>query len=303
MPEDSPDDSRRDEGQGDALQRAVNCYLQTVLAMGKCLGAACPEIGGLYRHRLSRLRSRLAFDSSPDAIEESYAAITVELDEFAAKASNFVAQHGIELRSAIATLEEVVRSLAQRQDFYAARLRQFAAQMESTNYPSEQAPLQEVIELQASGLLSCVESMSHETQSMVTRMRAELVAVERRIQEYEVTDPLTGLMNRREMERQIEARKNAGTPPVLLHFELNGDVDAEVMQQVSARLGSQFRHKDFVCRWTDTEFLVLFQGPASIAQMRADQIVPWVAGRYLLDSGESAQIGVAIRLEQPELVA
>ena len=53
------------------------------------------------------------------------------------------------------------------------------------------------------------------------------------------------------------------------------------------RLGSQFRHKDFVCRWTDTEFLVLFQGPAEIAQIAPEQIVPWVAGRYLLENGEA----------------
>ena len=302
MPEDS-DDSRHDGRPSDALQRAVGCYLTAVIATAKCVGAACPEVGGLYRHRLTRLRARLAFDSSSEAIEESCAAFETDLDEFAAKASLYVAQHRIELRSAIGTLEDVVRSLAQRQDFYAARLRQFASQMESTNYPSEPVHLQDVIELQVAGLLSCVESMSHETQSMVTRMRNELGAVERRIQESEVTDPLTGLMNRREMERQIEARKLSGTPPVLLHFELSGEVNAEVMQQVSARLGSQFRHKDFLSRWSDTEFMVLFQGPPEIAQMRADQIEPWVAGRYLLDNGESAQVSVQIRVEQPEPVA
>jgi GGDEF domain-containing protein len=286
-----------------ALHAAVNCYLSTLTAMANCVGAACPEVGGLYRHRLSRLRSRLAFDSSPEAMEEGRAAVETELNEFAEKSSLYVAQHGIELRSAIAGLEDIVRSLTQRQDFYAARLRQFAGQMEIAAYPTEPALLQEVVGLQVAGLLSCIESMSHETQSMVLRMRSELGAVERRLQESEVTDPLTGLMNRREMERQIEAKQRAGEVPVLLHFQLNGEVNAEVMQQVGTRLASQFRHKDFVSRWTDTDFLVLFQGPVAIAETRAGQIVPWVAGRYLLDSGDSVQIGVEVHLTQPELVA
>ncbi len=286
-----------------ALHTAVHCYLATLLATANCVGAACPEVGGLYRHRLSRLRARLAFDSSPTALEESAAAVETELNEFASKSSLYVAQHGVELRSAIATLEEIVRSLTQRQDFYAARLRQFAAQMEATTYPTETGALQETVALQVAGLLSAVESMSHETQSLVMRMRNELGAVEQRIRESEVTDPLTGLMNRREMERQIESRKNAGTPPVLLHFQLNGEVNWEVMQQVSSRLGSQFRHKDFVCRWSDTEFLVLFQGPAEIAQSRSEQIVPWVAGRYLLETGASVEISVEVTLTQSELVA
>jgi GGDEF domain-containing protein len=145
--------------------------------------------------------------------------------------------------------------------------------------------------------------MSHETHSLMIRMQNELTAVEQRLKESEVTDPLTGLMNRREMERQIEARKSAGEPPVLLQFQLSGDVDDDVAKQVAARLASQFRHKDFVARWTDTEFIVLFQGPVEIAQMRADQIVPWIAGRYLLDNGDSVQISVEARLMQPELVA
>ncbi len=286
-----------------ALHAAVNCHLQTLLAVATCIGDACPEIGGLYRHRLSRLRTRLAFDSSPAAMEESCAAVEAELKEYAAKASLYVEQHGVELRSAIGALEDIVRSLTQRQDFYAARLRQFAGQMEATTYPTDPDSLKETVALQVAGLLSAIESMTHETQSLVVRMRNELGEVEKRLQESEVTDPLTGLMNRREMERQIKIRKDAGTPPVLLHFQLDGEVNTEVMQQVASRMGSQFRHKDFVCRWTDTEFLVLFQGPVEIAQMRSEQIVPWVAGRYLLGDGTSVQIGVKAHLAQPELVA
>lgn len=286
-----------------ALHAAVNCYLSTVGAMADCAGDACPEIGGIYKHRLSRLRTRLAFDSSTEAMEESCAAIQEELKEYASRASSYIAQHRMELNAALVALQEIVKTLTHRQDFYGARLRQFAAQMEATTYPTEQEALQEVVALQVIGLLSCVESMTHETQSLLTRMHNELEAVEVRIKDAEVTDPLTGLMNRREMERQIESRRAAGTVPVLLHFQLTGEVNDEVMKQVAARLGSHFRHKDFIARWTNTEFLVLFQGPPEIAQVRVEQIVPWISGRYLLDSGESVQVGVEARLAQAEMVA
>ena len=286
-----------------ALHAAVNCYLSTVGAMADCVGDACAEIGGIYKHRLSRLRTRLAFDSSTKAMEESCAAIEEELKEYAARSSGYIAKHRLELNAALAGLQEIIKSLTQRQDFYSARLRQFAAQMEATTYPTESEALQEVVALQVIGLLSCVESMTHETQSLVTRMHNELASVELRVKEAEVTDPLTGLMNRREMERQIEARRAAGNPPVLLQFQLTGEINDEITRQVAARLGSHFRHKDFICRWTTTDFMVLFQGPPDIARVRAEQIVPWVAGRYLLDSGESVQVSVEARLTQAELVA
>lgn len=286
-----------------ALHVIVNCYLSTLETIANTLGNACPAIGGLYKHRLSRLRTRLAFDSAPEAVEESCDAVEVELYEYANKAAAYVDQHGIQLRAAVSVLEEIVRALAQRLDFYGTRLRQFAAQMEATAYPTDPEHLQEVVALQVAGLLSCVESMSHESQSLVTRMHHELAAVEQRLKESEVTDPLTGLMNRREMERQIEARKGAGVHPVLLRFQLIGEINDQVAKQVAARLGSQFRHKDFVCRWTENEFLVLFQGPAEIAQSRAGQIVPWVAGKYALDNGDSAQVDVEVQLTDAELVA
>jgi len=105
------------------------------------------------------------------------------------------------------------------------------------------------------------------------------------------------------MERQIDQRKTSGEDPVILVFELTGAVSDEVAQQVAARLTSHFRHQDLICRWTDREFLVLFKGAPEIARSRTDQIVPWIAGKYALDNGESAEIGVEAGLVAPHLLA
>jgi GGDEF domain-containing protein len=199
----------------------------------------------------------------------------------------------------------VVWSLAERQQFYGGRLRQFAHQMESTPYPTEPDHLQDVVALQAAGLMSCVESMSHVTESLVTLMHQELGAVERRVKDSEMTDPLTGLLNRREMESQIEAAKAAGEQPILLHFHLyfpaTGASNDEVLKQVAERLAGQFRHKDLVSRWTENELMVLFRGPLEVARARSELIVPWVAGRYPLATGDHVEVGVEVKLlNQPE---
>lgn len=295
-----------DTEQLSALHTAVSSYLSTLLAISDCLGDACPEVGGPYRHRLSRLRSRLAFDSTPDAMVESTGVVEKELKEYSKKTAHYIELHGVELRRALAALETIVKSLAQRQDFYGARLRQFAAQMEITPYPSDPDHLSEVVLLQAQGLLGCVESMSTDTQSLVMRMQSELAAVSERLKEAEVTDRITGLMNRREMERRIDLAKAAGEDPVILVFELAGDVSDQVSddvaQQVAARLGSQFRHKDLLCRWTDREFLVFFHGTREIAQARKDQIVPWIAGKYSLNAGDFVEIHVEAGLVASHLL-
>lgn len=290
-----------DAEQLSALHTAVTSYLSTLLAIADCVGTACPEIGGPYRHRLSRLRSRLAFDTNSAAILESNATVQKELAEFARKSGHYVAQHGVELQQTIGVLENIIKSLAHRQDFYGARLRQFAVQMETTAYPTDPEHLFEVVSLQAAGLLGCVESMHNDTQSLVSRMRDELAATAKRLEDAEVTDRLTGLMNRREMERQIAQRRAAGEEPVLVVFELSGDVSDEVSKQAAARLASQFRYKDLVCRWDEFEFMVMFQGDLEIARTRTEQIVPWIAGRYPLDNGEFVDIQVDAGIVAPDL--
>jgi len=290
-----------DAEQLSALHTAVTSYLATLLAVADCVGEACPEVGGPYRHRLTRLRSRLAFDTNSEALTETTGAVEKELAEFARKSARYVAQHGVELQQAIGALETIVKSLAQRQEFYGARLRQFAAQMQTTPYPTEPEHLSEVIALQSAGLLGCVESMNHDTQSLVVRMREELTQITQRLQDAEVTDRLTGLMNRKEMERQIALRRATGEDPVLVVFELSGDVRDEVSKQVAARLDSQFRYRDLLCRWTEYEFMVMFEGNAEIARTRTEQIVPCIAGRYPLDNGESVEIRVDAGVVAPHL--
>ncbi|HEV1286770.1 MAG TPA: diguanylate cyclase [Bryobacteraceae bacterium] len=285
-----------------ALHTAVNSYLTTLLAVSECIGEACPEVGGPYRHRLGRLRSRLAFDTTPEAIIESTVVVERELKEYSKRTAAYIEHHGIELRRAIDALENIVRALAQRQDFYGARLRQFAEQMQAMPYPADPEHLADVAALQTAGLLGCVESMDHDSQSLVARMRTELADVSERLKDSEVTDRLTGLMNRREMERQIDQRTASGDDPVILVFELTGDVTDEIARQVAIRLTSHFRHHDLICRWTDREFLVLFKGAREIATTRTEQIVRWITGKYTLDDGSSIEIGVEAGLVAPHLL-
>jgi GGDEF domain-containing protein len=273
-----------------ALHATVHSYLSTLLSVAECLGSACPPVGGPYQHRLSRLEKRLAFDSSQEAVEESCEEVARQLKDYSAKASAYLRSHGVELRRAVAGLDEIVRGLAQRHDFYAARLHQLAAQMETAPYPGDPLRFSEAVALQSAGLKTCVDSMFHESQSMVTRMREELGMVERRLAESEITDPVTGLTNQREMERRIREETEAGKTPVLIRFDLGDPIPDQVARQVGARIGSQFRYNDLVCRWSDHEFLVLFQSTAEIARTRLGQVVPWVAGRYQLDNGEIANI-------------
>jgi len=274
----------------------TNAYLATVAAMADCVGRACPEVGVPLRQRLHRLRSRLAFNTTPECLEKSATVIARELEEYASKASHFLYQQNTELRATSDSFETIVHRLAQRQEFYSARLRQFASQMQATNYPTDPAQLEEVVALQVAGLLSVVESLNNEARSLVAQMQNHLATSEERLADATITDPHTGLMNRLEMERLIDARRAEGIEPVLVHVALGRETTPEVTRQVAEKLVAQFRPSDRVSRWSPTEFLVLFDAPIEIAERRAPQVVAWIAGSYDLPGGAKEDVTVELGL-------
>jgi GGDEF domain-containing protein len=268
---------------------AVNCYLSTIETAAQALAETCPQIGKPYEQRLSRLRARLAFDSGMEKIEESRVAAARELHNYAEQASEYAKQQRAELRRAIAGLEEIVKTQAQRQEFYGERVRRLAMQLEQQPQTAETARFSE-------GLKNCVESMSHESQSVLKKMCDEMASLETRLAGIEITDRVTGLINRREMERLIAAVMARGETPVLLLFDFRDNLQDDVARQVSARLGAQFRHHDLISRWSERQFLVLFQGSPEMAQRRGEQILPWIAGRYQLEGGAVVEAAVEARL-------
>jgi GGDEF domain-containing protein len=277
------------------LHAAVNCYLSMLETVAHTVEEACPPIGRPYGQRLSRLRARLAFDSSREKMEESRAITEQELKDYSTQAAAYAEQHTVELRRAVEALAEIVPALVERQEFYGDRLRRLAMQIEQERSAESAAEC-------VAALLSCLESMSHESQSLLRKTREEGEQLERRLEFTQITDPVTGLINRREMERCIAAAKERGEKPVLLLFDFGeslpdrGCLPDEVARQVSARLGSQFRHHDLISRWSESQFLVLFKGREEIARARGEQILPWVAGRYQLDNGTAMQVPVEVRL-------
>ncbi len=270
-----------------ALHSAVNCYLSMLEAAAHAMAEACPDVGRPYGQRLSRLRARLAFDSSAPEIEEGRATTERELANYARKTREYTERQRAELRHALAALEKIAGTLAERQMFYGERLRRTAAQMQmETQYSPESA------ERHSAALLSCAESMGHEAQSLVKKMGEEMAQAEARLASLVISDPVTGLINRREMERSIAAVKARGETPVLLLFEFRGGLPDEVARQAGARLTLQFRHQDVISRWSERQFLVLFNGSEETARARVEQIMPWIAGRYQL--GEGAFLDAAV---------
>jgi len=282
------------------LSNAVAAYLSTMTVTADCLEQSFPEVGAPYRKRIHSLLSRVSFDATREAIADSSQALQDDLKDYATVAKQVRIKRSLELERGVLALSDIVENLTQRQDFYSSRLRKFAEQMEKATYPSDATTYSEVLALQAAALRGLVENMSQEAGSMAAKMREQMTELDQRLAGAASTDAVTGVINRQELERQIEAHTMHGATFSLLLFQLDGPIGDEVLRMAAAKLSTQFRHRDRLGRWGQKEFAVLFLGPAELAKSRAGQVASRISGRYLLNNGESSLVEAHARLLLPE---
>jgi GGDEF domain-containing protein len=282
------------------LANAVAAYLSTMEVTADCLEQSFPEVGSPYRKRIQSLHSRVSFDASREAVAQSAQILQDDLKDYATVAKQVRIKRSLELERGVLALSDIVENLTLRQEFYSSRLRKFAEQMEKATYPADANTFSEVMALQAAALRGLIEGMSQESASMAVKMREQMTELDQRLAGASSTDPVTGVINRQELERQIEAHTMHGAVYSLLLFQLDGPISDEVLRMAATKISTQFRHRDRVGRWGHKEFAVLFLGTNELARSRAGQVASRISGRYLLDNGETVLIEAHARLLLPE---
>jgi GGDEF domain-containing protein len=285
------------------LSNAVAAYLSTMGVTADCLEQSFPEVGGPYRKRIHSLLSRVSFDASREAIADSAHVLQEDLKDYATVANEIRIKRSLELEREVLALGDIVEDLTRRQEFFSGRLRKFAEHMEKSTYPADADSFREVMALQAAALRGMVDNMRQEAGSMAAKMLEQMIELDQRLAGAASTDTVTSVINRQEMDRQIEAHALHGAVFSLLIFQLDGPISDQVLRIIADKLSTQFRYRDRVGRWDRKEFAVLFLGPDELAQSRAVEAAARISGRYLLDNGETVLIEAHARLLLPELAA
>jgi len=146
-------------------------------------------------------------------------------------------------------------------------------------------------------LKSCVARMAEDGRESIAKMRLDLADYQVRLEETEreaSTDALTGLANRRGVERQLAYFERQQQPFCVMMFDLDRfksvndryghPVGDALLKQFAHELGAIFRPTDVIGRWGGDEFIVLLGCTLAIAQARIKSIREWVFGDYLLET-------------------
>ncbi|MEQ1884971.1 MAG: GGDEF domain-containing protein [Bryobacteraceae bacterium] len=278
------------------LGQTVAAYLNTIRVVSECLESACPEVGRPYHSRIMRLRSRAAFQATPQAIHESAEALRLELQSYSTASSRFLDSQNRELRHSVATLEQAAEKLALSVEHFSTDLRRLADQIESAAVGEDSGPLY------ARALRTSVDAMAADSVALMMEARRNLHESGLRLAEAQITDDATGVISRSEMLRQVQARRDGdiGFTPIVI--TLSDEADDAVMQQAAAKITNRFRHNDVLGRWGEREFLLLFHGEPGLAQYRMEQVLPFLNGVYATADGRAVDVEVSSTLLESEPV-
>ncbi len=196
--------------------------------------------------------------------------------------------------------------VGERDQRYAKQFGKLTEQLRATAKLNDLSTIRQSLVKNAAELENCVTKMAKDGQDSVADLQAKMRMYESRLEEVEriaCQDPLTGLLNRRKIERDLDLRTTKGSPFSVIYIDLNGfkeindtlghSAGDDLLKQFAGELRTAFRTTDAVGRWGGDEFIVLVDGGFRDAVTRVERIQRWVDGEYILTT-ESGPLKVHV---------
>jgi GGDEF domain-containing protein len=269
----------------DRQEVALTCYLSVMLAMARSMRAVCSRAGLIYGDRLTRLPRRLGFEATPDALEESRQVLEAELAEYTEATSTWLDSGSDLAKEIVDIIGGLERCADESRNLHAAMLEDLAQQMAESAEVDTVSDVRVALKRYAMGLRSYLQRQNQESRSSLKDLQCradQLVEWLARADPAYSTDPGTGLPNRAETERQLEACWHADRPVSVLVFEWNDAARGTeaIAKQIADRLADLVRPRDVVGRWGPNQLAVIFACPAAEAMPRAGSMCEWLTGGY-----------------------
>jgi diguanylate cyclase (GGDEF)-like protein len=290
------------------MNNALECYLSAIVEIAEVMEALSTEIAASFREPLQKLRAGIMDDPSPAVVEASRAALHEILQKFCQQARLHNQSLARDFNQTLSMVTRAENSSAGRGVQYVEKLVDFVDRIESAVRSGDLAPLTS----QAVEMRDFAQSIELDSRDDFARLRQKMLEIQRRLHEVELLatlDPLTGVANRRDLDRELAARIEARREFCVLLFDLNGFKEVndhlghlygdQVLKQLAARLSGQVRALDYVCRWGGDEFLAILACDFSIAESRSRQIAARLTGPYQVSGPRGEQrveVGVTVGL-------
>lgn len=283
------------------LYAALGSYRAALAAMGEAASEADSATGEALQKALQNLSNTLEDGVSADRISETQRSVDRELKAWGQHVSECFGDKANGIQDVLLIAGTAAQQVSERASHHAKRFTEFTERLNATSKLNDLTVMRQSLGQHSADLKSYVTQMVKDSDSAVSQLRAQIATYESRLEEMEHLashDSLTGLLNRRKVERHIETRIRAGQVFCVISLDLNGfkqlndtyghAAGDDLLRQFAAELKTVFRTHDVIGRVGGDEFVVLVDGDLAVAGARRERIQRWVNGRYKVSGNPDA---------------
>jgi diguanylate cyclase (GGDEF)-like protein len=277
----------------DLLASACECYRSALTAMGASGTAACPALGGELHDNLASLAAGLSGKISASNLRQTETLVEEQLQKWGERTAEYCKHKANEAKELLIVLARTLESLAERDQRHSNEFSELTSRLQAIADLEDLTQIRSSLMRSATELKTCAEKMAFDRQESVAELRKQLATYQINLLEAELTasqDPLTGLENRRSIQRTMEHRIMAKRVFCVAMLDLNGFKQVndlfghaagdDLLRQFATELRANMSARDVVCRWGGDEFVVVMDCTMAEAAERIDRLHKWAAGDY-----------------------
>jgi diguanylate cyclase (GGDEF)-like protein len=282
----------------DLLRSALDAYRGALSAIGKYGAQAYPQLGQDLQQSLLSLQEHLCSEATPSQIEQTEKQVESQLSQWSTKTSEHLKLKTAEAKEIMVILAQTAQSLSERDQRYAKKFNDLTTRFQAIACLEDLTEVRNALLESAGDLRTSTKQMEQDGRQSVTALREQLSAYQTRLEEAEhlaFRDELTGLPNRREVERQLERRLEGQQVFCIMLFDLNGFKEINdghghlagdhLLKQFASELRSSLWPANVIGRWGGDEFIAILDCNLSAASSHLDTARKWIFGEYKIDVG------------------
>ena len=191
----------------DPLAVTMECYRSALRAVGKSAAQASTALGSELEMQLAKLVGQLPTEPTPSAVRQLESGVEVELERWACETAQYQREKADGVKELLIMLARTTESVGERDQRYANQFSELTADLRNIANLDDLTQVRSSLVRKATELKSCVDTMTQESQHLITDLQTQVVVCETKlktVEELVLKDSLTGIANRRCAEKRME---------------------------------------------------------------------------------------------------